>query len=162
MFTRRKALHIGAGVVAFPLISGVVRADAYPNRPVRIIVAFAAGGAADILARLIAQSLSAKFGQQFIVENRPGAGGTIGTEVVARAVPDGYTLLMEVATANAINATLYTNLNFDFIRDIAPVASVGEGTYVMVVSPSVPAKTLPEFIAYAKSNPGKINMASTG
>ena len=161
-FTRRKVLCLGVTAVALPAASRIARAQGYPNRPVRVIVAFAAGGAVDILARLIVQILSDKYGQQFIVENRPGAGGTIGTEVVARASPDGYTLLMEVATANAINATLYTNLNFDFIRDISPVASIGEGTYVMVVSPSVPAQTLPEFIAYAKGNPGKINMASTG
>jgi tripartite-type tricarboxylate transporter receptor subunit TctC len=142
-------------------MSRIVRAQAYPTRPVRIVVGFAAGGAGDITARLIGQWLSERFGQQFIVENRPGAGGNIGAEAVVRAPPDGYTLLL-AAAPNAINATLYGNLNFNFIRDIAPVASFASGASVMVVNPSVPARTVPEFIAYAKANPGKINMASQG
>jgi tripartite-type tricarboxylate transporter receptor subunit TctC len=161
-FQRRQFLRLAAGVVAVPAVSRVARAQTYPARPVRMIVGFPAGNASDIIARLLAQSLSERLGQQFIVENRPGAGGSIGTEVVVRAAPDGYTLLMSVVTSNAINATYYTNLNYDFIRDIAPVASIGDGSYVMVVNPSIAAKTLPEFIAYAKANPGKINMASTG
>jgi tripartite-type tricarboxylate transporter receptor subunit TctC len=125
------------------------------------MVGFPAGNASDIFSRLIAQSLSERLGQQFVVENRPGAGGNVGTEVVVRASPDGYTLLL-VLTSNAINATLYANLNFDFIRDIAPVASIVDAPYAMVVNPSVPAKSVPEFIAYAKANPGKLNMASAG
>src|ERR1700729_2663986 len=159
---RRQFLRIAAGAVALPAGSRVAWAQTYPARPVRIIIGFPAGNASDIIARLIAQSLSERLGQQFIVENRPGAGGSIGTEVVVRAAPDGYTLLMSVVTSNAINATYYTNLNYDFIRDIAPVASIGDGSYVMVVNPSIAAKTLPEFIAYAKANPGRLNMASTG
>jgi tripartite-type tricarboxylate transporter receptor subunit TctC len=150
------------GVVTLPALSWPARADTYPSRPVRLIVGFPAGNASDIVTRLMAQSLSERLGQQFIVENRPGASGTIGTEVVVRAPPDGYTLLMTVVTGNAVNATLYPNLNFNFIRDIAPVASIGGGAYVMVVNPSVPAKTVPEFIVYAKANPGKINYASSG
>jgi tripartite-type tricarboxylate transporter receptor subunit TctC len=129
---------------------------------VRIVVGFPAGNASDIIARLVAQSLSQRLGQQFIVENRPGAGGSIGTEVVVRSPPDGYTLLMSVVTSNAINATYYSDLSYNFVRDIAPVASIGGGAYVMAVNPSIAPKTLPEFIAYAKANPGKINMASTG
>jgi tripartite-type tricarboxylate transporter receptor subunit TctC len=159
---RRHFLHLAAGVVTLPALSWHARADTYPSRPVRLIVGFPAGNASDIVARLMAQSLSERLGQQFVVENRPGASGNIGTEVVVRAPPDGYTLLMEVVTGNAINATLYPNLNFNFIRDIAPVASIGGGAYVMVVNPSVPAKTVPEFIVYAKANPGKINYASAG
>jgi len=159
---RRQFLRIAAGAVALPAGSRVAWAQTYPARPVRIIIGFPAGNASDIIARLIAQSLSERLGQQFIVENRPGAGGSIGTEVVVRAAPDGYTLLMSVVTSNAINATYYANLNYNFVRDIAPVASIGGGAYVMVVNPSMAAKTLPEFIAYAKANPGKINMASTG
>jgi tripartite-type tricarboxylate transporter receptor subunit TctC len=158
---RRRFLQLAAGAVALPAISRAF-AQSYPARPVRIIIGFPAGNASDIIARLIAQSLSERLGQQFIVENRPGAGGSIGTEVAVRASPDGYTLLMSVVTSNAINATYYPNLNYNFIRDIVPVASIGGGAYAMVVNPSVPAKTLPEFIAYAKANPGKINMASTG
>jgi len=134
----------------------------YPTRPVHMIVGFPPGNASDIVTRLMAQSLAERLGQQFIVENRPGASGNIGTEAVVRAPPDGYTLLMTVVTGNAINATLYPNLNFNFIRDIAPIASIGGGAYVMVVNPSVPAKTIPEFIVYAKANPGKINYASAG
>jgi tripartite-type tricarboxylate transporter receptor subunit TctC len=127
-----------------------------------MIVGFPAGNASDIVARLVAQSLSERLGQPFVVENRPGAGGNIGTEVVAKATPDGYTILMEVVTSAAINTTFYAHLNFDFIRDVAPVASISNGAFVMVVNPSVPAKTVPEFIAYAKANPGKVSMASAG
>ena len=133
----------------------------YPSRPVRFVVGFPAGAATDIVARLIAQSLSEQFGQQFIVDNRPGAGSNLAAEVVVRADPDGYTLL-QVASPNAINATLYNNLNFNFIRDIAPVASIIRVPLVMEVNPSVPVKTIPEFIAYAKANPGKISYASAG
>jgi tripartite-type tricarboxylate transporter receptor subunit TctC len=145
-----------------PAVSRVAFAQTYPARPVRMIVAFPAGNASDILARLMAQALSERLGQRCIVENRPGAGGSIGTEVAVRAVPDGYTLLMSVVTSNAINATYYADLSYNFVRDTAAVASLGGGAYVMVLNPSVAAKTLPEFIAYAKANPGKINMASTG
>ena len=142
-------------------MSRIARAQAYPSRPVRIIVGFAAGGSADIIARLIGQWLSERLGQPFVIENRPGAGSNIATEAVVQAPPDGYTLLL-VTSANAINATLYDKLNFNFIRDIAPVASIIRVPNVMEVNPSVPAKTVPEFIAYAKANPGKINMASAG
>ena len=136
-------------------------AQAYPARPVRIIVPFPAGQASDTVARLVGQSLSQRLGQPFVIENRTGAGGNIGTESVVRAMPDGYTLLL-ASLSNAVNATLYKKLNFDFIRDIAPVASIGGGPYLMVVNPSVPAKTVSEFIAYAKTNSGKINMGSSG
>jgi tripartite-type tricarboxylate transporter receptor subunit TctC len=159
---RRQFLYLAAGAVALPGVSRFAWAQTYPARPVRVIVAFPAGNASDVIARLMAQSLSQRLGQQFFVENRPGAGGSIGTEVVVRAPPDGYTLLMSVVTSNAINATYYADLKYNFIRDIAPVASIGGGSYVMAVNPSIAAKTLPEFIAYAKANPGKINMASTG
>jgi tripartite-type tricarboxylate transporter receptor subunit TctC len=158
---RRNFLHLAAGAVALPAVSRFAWAQAYPTRPVRIIVPFAAAGAFDIMARLIGQWLSERLGQQFVVENRPGAGGNIGTEVVVRAPADGYTLLM-VGTQTAINATLYEKLNFNFIRDIAPVASIIRGPYVIVVNPSVPAKTVPQFIAYAKANAGKISMGSPG
>src|ERR1700733_4668884 len=161
-FLRRQFLHLAAAAAALPAVSQLASAQTYPARPVRIIVGFPAGNASDIIVRLMAQSLSERLGQQFIVENRPGAGSTIGTEVVVKAPPDGYTLLMEVMTVNAINATFYANLNYNFIRDIAPVANIVSGPFVMVVNLSVPAKTLPEFIAYAKANPGKINMASAG
>jgi tripartite-type tricarboxylate transporter receptor subunit TctC len=159
---RRQFLQLAAGAVALPAVSRLAHAQSYPARPVRMIVAFPAGNASDVIARLMAQALSQRLGQQFFVENRPGAGGSIGTEVVVRAPPDGYTLLMSVVTSNAINATYYANLNYNFVRDIAPVASIGGGSYVMAVNPSIAARTLPEFIAYAKANPGKINMASTG
>jgi tripartite-type tricarboxylate transporter receptor subunit TctC len=159
---RRQFLRLAAGALALPAVTRLALAQTYPARPVRIIVGFPAGNASDILARLMAQALSERLGQQFIVENRPGAGGSIGTEVAVRAAPDGYTLLMSVVTSNAINATYYADLSYNFVRDTAPVASLGGGAYVMVVGPSVAAKTLPEFIAYAKANPGKINMASTG
>jgi tripartite-type tricarboxylate transporter receptor subunit TctC len=159
---RRQFLQLAAGTAALSIASRLAQAQGYPNRPVRIIVSYPAGNASDIIGRVIAQALSERLGQQFIVENRPGVSGTLGTGVVAKAAPDGYTLLMEVVTANVMNSTLYPNLNYDFARDIAPVARLGEGPYVMVLTPSVPAETLPEFIAYAKANPGKINMASTG
>jgi tripartite-type tricarboxylate transporter receptor subunit TctC len=158
---RRQFLHLAAGAATLPAASRIARAQAYPTRPVRIIVGFAAGGGADIVARLMGQWLSGRLGQQFVVENRVGAGTNIATEAVARAAPDGYTLLL-VNPANAINATLYDKLNFDFIRDVAPVAGIVRSPLVMVVHASFPAKTVPEFIAYAKENPGRINMASAG
>jgi tripartite-type tricarboxylate transporter receptor subunit TctC len=158
---RRSFLHLAAGAAALPTASRMARAQAYPSRPVRIIVGFAAGGGADIAARLMGRWLSERLGQQFVVENRVGAGTNIATEAVARAAPDGYTLLL-VNPANAINATLYDKLNFDFIRDVAPVAGIVRSPLVMVVNASFPAKTVPEFIAYTKGNPGKINMASAG
>ena len=142
-------------------MSRIARAQAYPTRPVRWIIGFPPGGAPDLLARPLAQWLSERLGQQFIIENRPGAGSNIAAEAVVRAPPDGYTLLLVVAT-NTINATLYDKLNFNFTRDIVPVASIGRTPFIMVVNPSVPAKTVPEFIAYAKANPGKLNMASNG
>jgi tripartite-type tricarboxylate transporter receptor subunit TctC len=158
---RRNFLHLLAVAAALPTVSHFARAQAYPSRPVRIVAAFPAGGSVDLHARLMGQWLSERLGQQFIVENRPGAGGNIGTEAVVRAQPDGYTLLL-AATPNAINATLYDKLNFDFIRDIAPVAGIVHGGQVMVLHPSHPTKTVADFIAYAKANPGKINMASGG
>ena len=144
-----------------PALSRVARADTYPSRPVHLIVFYAAGGGNDIIARLMGQWLSQRLGQAFIIENRPGAGGNIGTEEVVRAAPDGYTLLLS-STANTVNGMLYDNLNFDFVRDIAPVASISREPNIMVVHPSVPANTIPEFIAYAKANPGKLNYASAG
>jgi tripartite-type tricarboxylate transporter receptor subunit TctC len=158
---RRQFLHLAAGAAALPAMPRIARAQPYPSRPVRIIIPFPAGQATDTVARLMGQSLSERLGQPFVIENRTGAGGNIGTETVVRATPDGYTLLL-VGLSNAINATLYEKLNFNFIRDIAPVASIGGGPYIMVVNPSVPAKTVPEFVAYAKANSGKINMASSG
>jgi tripartite-type tricarboxylate transporter receptor subunit TctC len=158
---RRTLLHLAAGAAALPAVSRMAWAQAYPTRPVRIIVGFAPGGAADIMARLIGQWLSERLGQQFVIENRPGAGGNVATEAAVRAPADGYSLLL-AHSINAINATLYEKLNFNFIQDIAPVTSFASGALVMVVNPSVPAKTVPEFIAYAKANPGKINMASQG
>jgi tripartite-type tricarboxylate transporter receptor subunit TctC len=158
---RRSFLGLAAGAVAMPALPRVARAQAYPSRSVRIIVGTAAGGGMDIAGRVIAQALTERLGQQFFVEDRPGAGTNVGTELVVRSTPDGYTLLLSSA-ANAINATLYQNLNFNFIRDIAPVATIARVPQVMEVHPSVPAKTVPEFIAYAKANPHKINMASAG
>jgi tripartite-type tricarboxylate transporter receptor subunit TctC len=158
---RRQFLHLAAGAAALPALSRIARAQAYPTRPVRIIVGFAPGGATDIMARLIGQWLSERLDQQFVIENRPGAGGNLGTEAVVRAPADGYTLLV-VTAVNAINATLYEKLSFNFIRDVAPVAGIHREPNVMKVNPSVPVKTVPEFIAYAKANPGKINMASGG
>jgi tripartite-type tricarboxylate transporter receptor subunit TctC len=158
---RRNFLHLVAGAVALPAGSRVARAQAWPSRPVHIIVGFAPGGATDTTARLMGQWLSERLGQPFIVENRPGATGNIATESVVRAPPDGHTLLMVLAT-NTINATLYDNLNFNFIRDIAPVASINRVPQVIDVNPSVPVRTVPEFIAFAKANPGKLNMGSGG
>jgi tripartite-type tricarboxylate transporter receptor subunit TctC len=158
---RRKLLRLMAGAAAFPTVPRFAWAQAYPSRPVRWIVGFTPGGATDIVARLVGQLLSERLGQSFIIENRPGAGSNIATEAVVRAPSDGYTLLL-VGPANAVNATLYEKLNYNFIRDIAPVASISREPNVMVVNTSVPAKTVPEFIAYAKANPGKINMASSG
>jgi tripartite-type tricarboxylate transporter receptor subunit TctC len=156
---RRRLLALAAGAVAAG--SHVARADAYPSRPVHWIVGFAPGGSTDILARVIGQYLSEKLGQAFIIENRPGAGSNIATEVVVNAAPDGYTLLM-ISPAHAVNASLYDKLSFNFLRDIAPVAGISREANVMVVSPSFPAATVPAFIAYAKTNPGKVNMASSG
>src|SRR5262247_93123 len=158
---RRQFLHLAAGAAALPAVSAVAKAQTYPTRPVRVIVATAAGGGNDIIARLIGQWLSEHLGQQFVVENRPGAGSNIGTEAVVHAPADGYTLLL-VSASNAINATLYEKLTFNFMQDIAPVAGVMRTPLVVVVHPSVPAKTIPEFIAHAKANPGKINMGSGG
>src|SRR5262244_2348631 len=158
---RRQFLHLAAGATALPAVARIATAQSYPTRPVRLIVPFAAGGGSDITARVMGQWLSERLSQQFVIDNRPGGGGNIGTEAVVRAPADGYTLLL-VGGSNAINATLYDKLNFNFIRDIAPVGSVIRFPYVMVVNPSVPAKTLPEFIAYAKTSPSKINMASPG
>jgi tripartite-type tricarboxylate transporter receptor subunit TctC len=159
--SRRRILRLSAAAAALPAVTRVASAQTYPARPVRIIVGFPAGNASDIVARLIAQKLSDKLGQPFIVENRPGAGGNIGAEFVVNAAPDGYTLLL-ISPSSTSNATLYDNLNFNFIRDIAPVAGVARGPYVMVLNPAFPAKTLAEFMTYAKANPGKINMASSG
>jgi tripartite-type tricarboxylate transporter receptor subunit TctC len=158
---RRNFLHLAAGAAAVSAVSRIASAQAYPSRPVRLIVPIAPAGGSDIVARLMGQWLSERIGQQFVIDNRPGGGTNIGTEAVVRAPADGYTLLM-VGSANATNAALYDKLNFNFIRDIAPVAGVFRGPYVMVVNPSVPAKSLPEFIAYAKANPRKVNMASAG
>ena len=158
---RRRMLQIAAGAAALPVLPRIASALDYPTRPVRLIVGYTAGSAPDIAARLIGQSLSDRLGQQFITENKPGAGTNLSTEAVVRATPDGYTLL-QVVTPHAINAALYTNLNFDFIRDIAPVICAARLAYVVVVHPSVPATTIPEFIAYAKANPGKINYGSAG
>jgi tripartite-type tricarboxylate transporter receptor subunit TctC len=158
---RRQFLHLAAGAAALPALSRVALAQAYPTRPVRIIVGFPPGFLADIAPRLIAQSLSDSLRQQFVVENRPGASSNIATDAVVRAPPDGYSLLL-VTQTNATNATLYENLSFNFIRDIAPVACIGTYPFVMVVRPSVPAKTVPEFMDYAKANPAKVNMSSPG
>jgi tripartite-type tricarboxylate transporter receptor subunit TctC len=160
-FRRRALMHLAVGAAALPALPRVARAQAYPSKPVRIVVGFPAGGATDIMARLMGDWLTQRLSQQFIIENKPGASGNIGTETVARAPADGYTLMLAV-TPNAINAALYSNLSFDFIRDIAPVIYLARLAYVVVVNPSVPATTLPEFIAYAKANPGKINYGSAG
>src|SRR5215813_1042042 len=159
--SRRRVLHLAAGAAALPVMSRIASAQAYPARPVRIIVPFAPAGTTDITARLIGQWLSEQLGQQFFVETRPGAGTNIGIEAVVRARPDGYTLLM-TDPSPTITATLYDKLSFNFINDIAPVAGITRFPIVMVVNPSVPAKTIPEFIAYAKANPGKINLGSPG
>jgi tripartite-type tricarboxylate transporter receptor subunit TctC len=159
--SRRRLLQFAAGVSALPLAPHVARAQSYPARPVRLVIGYTPGGSADITARLIGQWLTERLGQSFVVESRPGGGTNIATEAVVRAAPDGYTLLL-VAPANAINATLYEKLNFDFIRDSTPIAGLIRFPNVMEVNPGVPAKTVPEFIAYAKANPGKINYASSG
>ena len=158
---RRQFLQLASGAAALPVLPRLAWAQSYPSRPVRIIVGFGPGSPADILARLVGQSLAERFGQPFVIDNRPGAGGNIGTEAVVKALPDGYTLLL-AAVSDTINASLYEKLNFNFIRDIAPITNLVRQPQVMVVNPSVPAKTVPEFIAYAKANPGKINMASAG
>src|SRR5215472_17088882 len=158
---RRNFLHLAAGAAALPAVTHVARAQAYPSRPVRVIVPFAPAGDTDLVARLMGQWLSERLRQPFIIENRPGAGTNIGTEAVVRAPADGYTLLL-ASPPSAINATLYDKLNFVFLRDIAPVAGVIRAPFVLEINPSVPAKTVPEFIAYAKANPGKISMASAG
>src|SRR6516225_2986141 len=159
--SRRRVLELATGAFAFAGIWRSARAQTYPTRPVRIIVGFPAGGPSDITARLIAQWLSEHLGQEFVVENRPGAASNIASEAALRAPPDGYTLLL-VTSTNAVNATFYENLNFNFMSDIAPVAGIIRVPFVMEINPSIPAKTVPEFIAYAKANPGKLNMASPG
>jgi len=159
--SRRKLLHLAAGAAALPAVPRMAGAQAYPSRPVRIVVGFPPGGGIDAIARLVGQWLSERLGQQFFIENRPGAASNIATEAVARAAPDGYTLLA-IWTGNAWNGALYGNLSFDFIRDIAPVASISRSFGVMVVNPSVPTNSVPEFIVYAKANPNKINMATGG
>jgi tripartite-type tricarboxylate transporter receptor subunit TctC len=159
--SRRMVLHLVAGAAALPSMLCLAMAQAYPSRPVRIIVGFAAGGGQDMMARLMGQWLSERLGQQFVIENRPGAGGNIAAEAGARAPADGYTLLL-VGPQNAINATLFDKLSFNFLRDIAPVASISREASLMVASPSLPARTIPEFIAHAKANPSKVNMASAG
>src|SRR5215831_7115704 len=158
---RRQFLHLAAGAAALPVVSRFVWAQAYPTRPVRIIVPQAPGGGTDIRARLIGQWLSERLGQPFVVENRPGAGGTIGTEAAVKAPPDGHTLLL-IGTSSAINATLYQNLSFNLLRDMSPIGSISRNTLVFVVHPSVPVRSVPELIAYARSNPGKLNIASAG
>jgi tripartite-type tricarboxylate transporter receptor subunit TctC len=158
---RRQFLHLVAGATALPAVSRIAWAQTYPARPVRIVVGLTAGSASDIVARLVGQWLSERLGQPFIIENRPGAGTNIAAEAVVRAAPDGYTLLL-TASPNAINASLYDKLNFNFIRDIAPVAPISREPNVVLVNPSVPTRTVPEFIAYAKANPGRLNMASAG
>jgi tripartite-type tricarboxylate transporter receptor subunit TctC len=160
-FPRREFLSLGAGAAALAALPGAARAEAYPSRPVHIIVGFPAGTAPDITGRIVAQSLSERLGQQIIVDNRPGAASSIAIETVAKAPADGYTLLLELSS-NVVNAALYTNLSFNVVRDITPVAFVGANPFVLVVTPSLPVKTFPEFIAYAKANPGKVNMASQG
>ena len=160
-FPRREFLRLVAGAAALPVVSRIARAQTYPTRPVRIVVGFPPGGPGDILARLTGQWLSERLGHPFIIENRPGAGGNVATEAVVNASPDGYTLLL-VNAANAINATLYEKLKYDFIRDIVPVAGIMRVPLVLEVNPSLPVKTVPELIAYAKANPAKLNMASAG
>jgi tripartite-type tricarboxylate transporter receptor subunit TctC len=159
--SRRKFFHLAAGATALPALPRIAKAQAYPSRPVRVIVGYPPGSGPDITARLIGQPLSERLGQPFIIENRPGAGSNIATEAVVRAPADGYTLLL-VASANASNATLYDKLSFNFLRDIVPIASIARAPFALEVHPSVPAKTVPEFIAYANANPGRINVASSG
>jgi tripartite-type tricarboxylate transporter receptor subunit TctC len=159
--SRRKVLNLAAGGVSLVAAPHVATAQTYPTRPVRIIVGFPPGGSYDFVARVIGQGLSERLGQQFIVENKPGAGSNLATETVVRAPADGYTLLV-VGPTQAMNVTLYDRLNFNFVRDISPVGGASRSSLVMLVNPSFPAKTIPEFIAHAKANPGKINMASSG
>jgi tripartite-type tricarboxylate transporter receptor subunit TctC len=158
---RRQFLHLAAGAGTVPVVSRIAWAQTYPTRPVRVVVPFAAGGSTDISARLIGQWLSERLGQQFVIENRPGAGSNVGTELVVNAPPDGYTLLL-VGASSAINATLYEKLNFNFLRDITPVSGINSIPFILALNPSFPAKTVSEFIAYARANPGKVNMASGG
>src|SRR5690349_10719634 len=158
---RRKLMRLAAGMIALPSVSRSAAAQAYPIRPVQLIAGFAAGGPTDVVARMMGQWLSERLGQPFVVENRPGAGSNLATESVVKASPDGYTLLL-AASANAINATAYGKLKFNFIEDIAPVAAIMRQPFVMVTNPAVPAATVPDFIAYARSNPGKTAMASAG
>lgn len=158
---RRRFLHLAAGAAALPAFSRSAWSQAYPARPVNLVVTFPAGSAPDIIARLAAQQMAERLGQQFVIENKPGAGGNIATEYVVRAAPDGYTLLMPVST-NAVNIALYRNLSFDFQRDIAPIAGIAKTAFVIITPSSFPAKTLQEFVAYLKANPGKVNMASGG
>jgi len=158
---RRNFLQLAASAAALPGLPGIAGADGYPSRPVHIVTGYPAGASPDIIARLIADALSRRLGQQFIVDNRPGAGSNIGTEMAAHAAPDGYTLLITVST-NAINATLYTKLNFDFAKDFAPVARVGVTPFVIVANPSFPPQTVPELIAYSKAHPGQVNFATQG
>jgi tripartite-type tricarboxylate transporter receptor subunit TctC len=160
-FSRREFLHLAAGAAAFPIVTRTAAAQAYPSRPVRWIVGFAPGGGNDLVARLLGQRLSERLGQPFVIENRPGAAGNLAADAVVHARPDGHTLLL-VSSNNATNAAVYDNLGFDFLRDIAPVAGIGRTPLVMAVNPAVPAKTVAEFIAYAKANPGKVNMGSAG
>jgi tripartite-type tricarboxylate transporter receptor subunit TctC len=160
-FSRREFLHLAAGAAAFPIVTRTAAAQAYPSRPVRWIVGFAPGGGNDLVARLLGQRLSERLGQPFVIENRPGAAGNLAADAVVHARPDGHTLLL-VSSNNATNAAVYDNLGFDFLRDIAPVAGIGRTPLVMAVNPAVPAKTVPEFIAYAKANPAKVNMGSAG
>jgi tripartite-type tricarboxylate transporter receptor subunit TctC len=160
-FSRRGFLHLAAGAAAFPILTRTAAAQAYPSRPVRWIVGFAPGGGNDLVARLLGQRLSERLGQPFVIENRPGAAGNLAAEAVVHARPDGHTLLL-VSSNNATNAAVYDNLGFDFLRDIAPVAGIGRTPLVMAVNPAVPAKTVAEFIAFAKANPSKVNMGSAG
>jgi tripartite-type tricarboxylate transporter receptor subunit TctC len=159
--SRRRLLHGVAGVAAAPMVSATAKAQGYPSRPIRFIVPFPSGGVSDIIARLMGQRLSERFGQALVIENRGGAGCNLGTEIVAKAPPDGYTVLLD-GSANAVNATLYANLTFSYLRDIAPVASMFRAPHIMEVHPSFPAETVPEFIAHAKAHPFRINMASAG
>src|SRR5215471_9355338 len=159
--SRRRVLYVAAGVAAAPIISATAKGQGYPSRPIRFIVPFPSGGVSDIIARLMGQRLSERLGQPFVIENRGGAGSNLGTEIVVKAPPDGHTVLLD-GSANAVNATLYTNLSFNYLRDIAPVASMFRAPHIMEVHPSFPAETVPEFIAYAKAHPGRINMASAG
>jgi len=159
--SRRRVLYAAAGVAAAPIISATAKGQGYPSRPIRFIVPFPSGGVSDIIARLMGQRLSERLGQPFVIENRGGAGSNLGTEIVVKAPPDGHTVLLD-GSANAVNATLYKNLSFNYLRDIVPVASMFRAPHIMEVHPSFPAETIPEFIAYVKAHPGRINMASAG